>query len=73
MLLATALLLLASCATAPTGCNGVGFKEYDRAFELQFADELDKVAAGSATDTFITDAKRMRNEVRACKGIPATR
>lgn len=61
-------LLLAGCGGTVVKTVCPPLTQYDRAFNLRLADEVDALPADSAVVQALVDYKRLRDIVRACGG-----
>lgn len=74
MLKRTLLTLVASsltaCATAEVSnpCRFIVLKDYDKAFNMKLADEVEAAPASAAWPEIVVDYAGLRDQVRACKG-----
>jgi len=57
----------AMCSTAGS-CSAIPLKEYDPAFTQQWLKETEGLSDDSAVARYMTDARALRDAVRACKG-----
>lgn len=72
-LLALGIGLLAGCATAPLPAPACpSLVTYSPAFQSKAADELETLPADAALGTIVADYKRLRDQVRACRGEEPT-
>jgi hypothetical protein len=44
---------------------------YDRAFQARLAEEIQRLPPGTALERAMLDYARLRDQARACAGIPA--
>ncbi len=73
-LLVIAALSLTACATAPSRQSVVcpPVAAYDRAFQAQLADEIQRLPPGAALEQAMLDYARLRDQARACTGSVST-
>jgi hypothetical protein len=66
--LVIATLLLTACATAPSRPSVVcpPVAAYDRAYQAQLADEIQRLPPGTALERAMLDYARLRDQARAC-------
>jgi hypothetical protein len=62
-----ALVLSAGMCTTAGNCSAIPFKEYDQQFTDEWLLQTAAIPDGSAVARYMTDAKALRNAVRACK------
>lgn len=68
ILIAASSLLLVGCETVVVKTVCPPLTQYDRAFNLRLADEIDAMPADSAAVQALIDYKKLRDIVRACGG-----
>ena len=70
-LLVIATLSLTACATALSRQSVVcpPVAAYDRAFQAQLADEIQRLPPGAALEQAMLDYARLRDQARACAGV----